>query len=126
MDFNHFLGYFGKVSSKYVLQEMSEIYNTKNAKKVKKAKNANLLQSATQSATTKAYSTTMGRAKKGGRRWSPPGGFNTNSCGGRPQQTQRGEVEREGEGGRTRQKLTILVGESRSRRREEKEKEKEK
>ena len=48
----------------------------KNAKKAKKAKNANLLQSATQSATTKAYSTTMGRAKKGGRRWSPPGGFN--------------------------------------------------
>ena len=49
----------------------------KNAKKAKKAKNANLLQSAAQSATTKAYSTTMGRAKKGGRRWSPPGGFNT-------------------------------------------------
>ena len=65
-----------------------KIYNAKNAKtaknakKAKKAKNANLLQSATQSATTKAYSTTMGRAKKGGRRWSPPGGFNTNSCGG--------------------------------------------
>ena len=78
MDFNHFLGYFGKVSSKYVLQEMSEIYNAKNAKKVKKkAKKANLLQSANaQSATTKAYSTTMGRAKEGGRRWSPPGGYN--------------------------------------------------
>ena len=72
-----FSGYFGKVSSKYVLQEMSEIYNAKNAKKVKKAKKANLLQSANaQSATTKAYSTTMGRAKKGGRRWSPPGGYN--------------------------------------------------
>ena len=67
-----------------------KIYNAKNAKtaknakKAKKAKNANLLQSATQSATTKGYSTTMGRAKKGGRRWSPPGGFNTISCGGRP------------------------------------------
>ena len=65
-----------------------KIYNAKNAKtaknakKAKKAKNANLLQSATQSATTKAYSTTMGRAKKGGRRWSPPGGFNTISCAG--------------------------------------------
>ena len=61
---------------------LPKIYNAKNAKtaknakKAKKAKNANLLQSATQSATTKAYSTTMGRAKKGGRRWSPPGGFN--------------------------------------------------
>ena len=60
-----------------------KIYNAKNAKtaknakKAKKAKHANLLQSATQSATTKAYSTTMGRTKKGGRRWSPPGGFNT-------------------------------------------------
>ena len=59
-----------------------KIYNAKNAKtaknakKAKKAKNANLLQSATQSATTKACSTIMGRAKKGGRRWSPPGGFN--------------------------------------------------
>ena len=59
-----------------------KIYNAKNAKtaknakKAEKAKNANLLQSATQSATTKAYSTIMGRAKKGGRRWSPPGGFN--------------------------------------------------
>ena len=49
----------------------------KNAKKAKKAKNANLLQSANaHSATTKAYSTAMGRAKKGGRRWSPPGGLN--------------------------------------------------
>ena len=56
----------------------------KNAKNAKKAKNANFLQSATQSATTKAYSTTMGRTKKGGRRWSPPGGFNTISrAGGR-------------------------------------------
>ena len=65
-----------------------KIYNAKNAKtaknakKAKKAKNANLLRSATQSATTKAYSTTMGRTTKGGRRWSPSGGFNTNSCGG--------------------------------------------
>ena len=65
-----------------------KIYNAKNAKtaknakKAKKAKNANFLQSATQSATTKAYSTIMGRAKKGGRRWSPPGGFNTISCAG--------------------------------------------
>ena len=63
-----------------------KIYNAKNAKtaknakKAKKAKNANLLQSATQSATTKAYSTTMGRTTKGGRRWSPPGGFNIISC----------------------------------------------
>ena len=78
LDFNDFFAYFGKVSSKYVLQEMSEIYNAKKAKKIKKAKKANLLQSAiAQSATTKAYSTTMGWAKKkGGRRWSPPGGYN--------------------------------------------------
>ena len=77
MDFNHFSGYFGKVSSKYVLQEMlPKIYNAKNAKKAKKAKKANLLQGANaQSATTKAYSTTMGKAKKGGRRWSPLGGY---------------------------------------------------
>ena len=51
-----------------------EIYNAKNDKKAKKA---NLLQGANaQSATTKAYSTTMGRAKKGGRRWSTQGGYN--------------------------------------------------
>ena len=77
-----------------------KIYNAKNAKtaknakKAKKAKNANLLQSATQSATTKAYSTTMGRTKKGGRRWSPPGGFNTISCGGRPPPNLKLEVGR--------------------------------
>ena len=42
----------------------------------KKAKKANHLQGANaQSATTKAYSTTMARAKKGGRRWSLPGGL---------------------------------------------------
>ena len=55
---------------------LPKIYDAKNAEKAKKAKKANLLQGANaQSATTKAYSTTMGRAKKGGRRWSPPGGF---------------------------------------------------
>ena len=54
-----------------------KIYNAKNAKKVKKVKKANLRQGANaKSATTKAYSTTMGRATKGGRRGSPPGGFN--------------------------------------------------
>ena len=43
----------------------------------KKAKEANRLQGANaQSATTKAYSITMAGAKKGGRRWSPPGGYN--------------------------------------------------
>ena len=51
-----------------------EIYNAKNAKKAKQATKANLLQGANaQSATTKTYSTTMGWAKKGGRRWSPRG-----------------------------------------------------
>ena len=56
---------------------LPKIYNAKNAKKAKKAKKANRLQGANaQSATAKAYSTTMGRAKKGGRRWSPPGGYN--------------------------------------------------
>ena len=54
-----------------------KIYDAKKAKRAKNAKNANLLQGANaQSATTKAYSTTMGWAKKGGRRWSPPGGYN--------------------------------------------------
>ena len=54
-----------------------KIYNAKNAKKAKKAKKANFLQGANaQSATAKAYSTTMGRAKKCGRRWSPQGGYN--------------------------------------------------
>ena len=57
-----------------------KIYNARNAKKAKEAKKdkkANLLQGANaQSATAKAYSTTMGRGKKGGRRWSPQGGYN--------------------------------------------------
>ena len=54
-----------------------KIYNAKKAKRAKKDKKAYLLQGANaQSATTKAYSTTMGWAKKGGRRWSPPGGYN--------------------------------------------------
>ena len=57
-----------------------KIYNAKNAKRAKKDKKANLLQGANaQSATTKAYSTTMGWAKKGGRRWSPPRGVTINS-----------------------------------------------
>ena len=43
-------------------------------KMVKYVKKANHLQGANaQSATTKAYSNTMAGAKKGGRRWSPPG-----------------------------------------------------
>ena len=56
-----------------------KIYNAKNAKtaknakKAKKAKNANLLRSATQSATTKAYSTTRaGQQRVGG--GGPPRG----------------------------------------------------
>ena len=45
-----------------------KIYNAKNAKKAKKAKKANLLQGANAlGATAKAYSTTIGRVKKGGR-----------------------------------------------------------
>ena len=48
--------------------------NAKKAENAKKAKKANLFQGAhAQSATTKVYSTTLGRAKKGGRRWSPSG-----------------------------------------------------
>jgi len=51
-----------------------EIYNAKNAKKGHEAQKANLLQGAhAQSVTAKGYSTTMGWAKKGGRRWSPLG-----------------------------------------------------
>ena len=51
-----FFVYFGKVSSKQVLQKMPpKIYNAKKATKAKKAKKANLLQGANaQSATTKA------------------------------------------------------------------------
>ena len=46
----------------------------KMPKIVKYVKKANHLQGANaQSATTKSYSTTMAGAKKGGRRWSPPG-----------------------------------------------------
>ena len=49
-----------------------KIYNAQNAKR---ANRAYVLRGASaQSATAKACSTTMGRAKKGGRRWSPPGG----------------------------------------------------
>ena len=56
---------------------LPKIYNAKNAKKAQEAKKANLLQGANaQSATTKAYSTTRGWAKNGGRRCSPPGGYN--------------------------------------------------
>ena len=80
LDFNDFLAYFGKVSYKQALLEiLPKIYNAKNAKKAKKAKKANLLQGANaQSATTKAYSTTMAEAKNGGRRWAPPGGLQLN------------------------------------------------
>ena len=54
-----------------------KIYNAKKAKTARKAKKAKLLQGAdAQGVTTKAYSTTVGWAKKGGRRWSPPGGYN--------------------------------------------------
>ena len=68
LDFNDFLAFFGKVSSKSVLQDMPpKISNAKNAKNAKKAKKANLVQGANaQSATTKAYSAAMGKAKKGG------------------------------------------------------------
>ena len=53
------------------------IYNAKNAKNAKKAKKANHLQGANaKSATTKVCFITMAWAKKGGRRWSPPGGYN--------------------------------------------------
>ena len=49
----------------------------KNAKDAKNAKNANCFRSANAiSSTTKAYSISMAEAKKGGRRWSPPGGYN--------------------------------------------------
>ena len=49
----------------------------KMLKNAKKAKKANRLQDAdAQGATTKAYSTTKAGAKKGGRRWLPPGGYN--------------------------------------------------
>ena len=51
-----------------------KIYNAQNAKR---ANRAYVLRGASaQSATAKPCSTTMGRAKKGGRRWSPPGGYN--------------------------------------------------
>ena len=57
-----------------------EIYNAKNAKKGHEAQKANLLQGAhAQSVTAKGYSTTMGWAKKGGRRWSPLGVVEKNS-----------------------------------------------
>ena len=62
---------FGIVSPK---TPSKKIENAKYAKNAKNAKKANHLQGANaQSATTKAYSTTMGRARKGGRRWSPRG-----------------------------------------------------
>ena len=49
----------------------------KNAKDAKNAKNANCFRSANAiSSTTKAYSISMAEAKKGRRRWSPPGGYN--------------------------------------------------
>ena len=49
----------------------------KNAKDAKNAKNANCFRSANAiSSTTKAYSISMAEAKKGGRRWSPPRGYN--------------------------------------------------
>ena len=49
----------------------------KNAKDAKNAKNANCFRSANAiSSTKKAYSISMAEAKKGGRRWSPPGGYN--------------------------------------------------
>ena len=51
--------------------------NARNAKNAKNAKDANHFRSATtMSSITKAYSISMARAKKGGRRWSPPGGYN--------------------------------------------------
>ena len=49
----------------------------KNDKDAKNAKNANCFQSANAiSSTMKAYSISMAEAKKGGRWWSPPGGYN--------------------------------------------------
>ena len=51
--------------------------NAKHYSNAEKAKKANHLQGAdAQGATPKAYSTSMAGAKKGGRRWSPPGGYN--------------------------------------------------
>ena len=35
-----------------------------------------MLEMQTTSSITKAHSITMARAQKGGRRWSPPGGYN--------------------------------------------------
>ena len=72
--FSNFLHCFFQVSSPRI---PPAIYNAKNAKNAKKAKKANHLQGANaKSATTKVCFITMAWAKKGGRRWSPLGGYN--------------------------------------------------
>ena len=65
---------------KFLQEDLPAIHNSKhikNAKDAKNAKNANCFRSENAiSSTKKAYSISMAEAKKGGRRWSPPGGYN--------------------------------------------------
>ena len=77
LDFSEIFAYVWNVYPRNPSKNPENAKNARNAKNAINAKDANHFRRATtMRSITKAYSISMAGAKKGGRRWSPPGGYN--------------------------------------------------